>query len=187
MIDVKKITGGYSSKPILESISFEVDKGELFGVIGPNGSGKSTLLKMISHILPFQKGEITIKGKSIRTYNAKEFARLVAVLPQTTTQTFSYTVRETVSLGRYAHQKGLFQSLTESDEAIIQDVMKQTGVDIYENETIDELSGDRKSTRLNSSHVAISYAVFCLKKKKQKRKEALHREHKKRHAKYNRS
>src|SRR5690625_660680 len=144
MIDVKKITGGYSSKPILESISFEVDKGELFGVIGPNGSGKSTLLKMISHILPFQKGEITIKGKSIRTYNAKEFARLIAVLPQTTTQTFSYTVRETVSLGRYAHQKGLFQSLTESDEAIIQDVMKQTGVDIYENETIDELSGGER-------------------------------------------
>src|SRR5437868_9837299 len=32
------------------------------------------------------------------------------------------------------------------------------------------LSGDRKSTRLNSSHVSISYAVFCLKKKKQKRK-----------------
>src|SRR5437870_10466250 len=33
-----------------------------------------------------------------------------------------------------------------------------------------ELSGDRKSTRLNSSHVAISYAVFCLKKKKKKKK-----------------
>src|SRR5690625_4200436 len=144
MIDVKEISGGYSNKPMLKDISFEVDKGELFGVIGPNGSGKSTLLKMISHILPFQKGEITIKGKSIRTYNAKEFARLVAVLPQTTTQTFSYTVRETVSLGRYAHQKGLFQSLTESDEAIIQDVMKQTGVDIYENETIDELSGGER-------------------------------------------
>src|SRR5207253_8656944 len=31
-------------------------------------------------------------------------------------------------------------------------------------------SGDRKSTRLNSSHVAISYAVFCLKKKKKKKK-----------------
>src|SRR5699024_6867094 len=140
MIDVKEITGGYCNKPILKDISFEVDKGDIIGVLGRNGSGKSTLLKMIRQILPFQKGEITIKGKSIRTYNAKEVARLIAVLPQTTTQTFSYTVRETVSLGRYAHQKGLFQSLTESDEAIIQDVMKQTGEDIYDNETIDELS-----------------------------------------------
>src|SRR5690625_5746158 len=40
----------------------------------------------------------------------------------------------------------------------------------YANETIEEIADeveDRKSTRLNSSHVAISYAVFCLKKKKQ--------------------
>src|SRR5205814_9004713 len=34
--------------------------------------------------------------------------------------------------------------------------------------TADQFSGDRKSTRLNSSHLGISYAVFCLKKKKQK-------------------
>src|SRR5690349_22471901 len=37
--------------------------------------------------------------------------------------------------------------------------------------TVSLMSGDRKSTRLNSSHVEISYAVFCLKKKKKKRKE----------------
>src|SRR5207253_8928056 len=36
----------------------------------------------------------------------------------------------------------------------------------YERRTEDQLARDRKSTRLNSSHVAISYAVFCLKKKK---------------------
>src|SRR5690242_21553783 len=35
------------------------------------------------------------------------------------------------------------------------------------------LSGDRKSTRLNSSHMSISYAVFCLKKKKKKKKNLL--------------
>src|SRR5437899_3451399 len=37
--------------------------------------------------------------------------------------------------------------------------------------------GDRKSTRLNSSHLGISYAVFCLKKKKKKKKKELKREH----------
>src|SRR5688572_31502293 len=37
-------------------------------------------------------------------------------------------------------------------------------------EPLDELAGDRKSTRLNSSHSQISYAVFCLKKKKKKKK-----------------
>src|SRR6266496_5630077 len=38
--------------------------------------------------------------------------------------------------------------------------------------------GDRKSTRLNSSHVEISYAVFCLKKKKNNRKKILHKKKK---------
>jgi len=144
MISVKQITGGYFSEPILKNISFKVKKGELFGVIGPNGSGKSTLLKMISHILPIQNGEITIKEKQISTYSTKEFAKLVAVLPQHTTQTFSYSVKETVSLGRYAHQKGVFQTLNEEDESIIEDVMKQTGVDVYKNHSIDELSGGER-------------------------------------------
>src|SRR5207253_11020132 len=39
--------------------------------------------------------------------------------------------------------------------------------------------GDRKSTRLNSSHVAISYAVFCLKKKKKNQSKKLHTKHNK--------
>lgn len=144
MIDVQQISGGYVNESVIKDISFQVKQGELFGVIGPNGSGKTTLLKMISHILPTKQGEITIKDKPINAYHAKEYAQLVAVLPQHTTQTFSYTVKETVSLGRYAHQKGLFQTFTAEDERIIQDVMKQTGVDIYQDEAIDELSGGER-------------------------------------------
>src|SRR5690349_23555417 len=41
------------------------------------------------------------------------------------------------------------------------------GEQLRENQKVKRLYGDRKSTRLNSSHVEISYAVFCLKKKKQ--------------------
>src|SRR5699024_12394405 len=49
-------------------------------------------------------------------------------------------------------------------------LMRVDAVGQYEllGETLDDAAGDRKSTRLNSSHVSISYAVFCLKKKKNK-------------------
>lgn len=144
IIDVDNITGGYNNTFILNNISFQVEKGELFGVIGPNGSGKTTLLKTISRILTAKTGEITIKGKPITAYTTKEFAQLVAVLPQNSAQTFSYTVKETVSLGRYAHQRGLFQSMSEQDEEMIQDVMKQTGVEIYQDVPIDSLSGGER-------------------------------------------
>jgi lipopolysaccharide transport system ATP-binding protein len=46
----------------LDSISFEVKKGESIGIIGPNGSGKSTLLKILAGITKPTKGKITIKG-----------------------------------------------------------------------------------------------------------------------------
>ncbi|GAB3800637.1 adenosylcobinamide amidohydrolase [Virgibacillus kimchii] len=144
MIEVNNISGGYQQAEVLKNITFTVKKGELFGVIGPNGSGKTTLLKTISRILDVKEGEIRIKGKSVSGYSAKSFAQLVAVLPQNSVQTFSYTVKETVSLGRYAHQRGLFQSMTRKDEEMIEEVMKQTGVAAYRDMPIDALSGGER-------------------------------------------
>ncbi|NRD79315.1 adenosylcobinamide amidohydrolase [Bacillus sp. BRMEA1] len=144
MLSVRNVSGGYSSETILNDISFEVEKGELFGILGPNGSGKSTLLKMISGILPFQSGEILIAGKSLKDFHSKQLAKTVAVLSQHFSESFSYTVKETVSLGRYAHQKGWFQTWSDQDENVVQNVMDQTGVSIFQNKYIQELSGGEK-------------------------------------------
>jgi iron complex transport system ATP-binding protein len=144
MLNVQQIAGGYSDEIILKDISFEVQKGELFGILGPNGSGKTTLLKMISGILPFAKGDIFISGKRLQQYNSKQLAQIVAVLSQHSSQSFSYTVKETVSLGRYAHQTGWFQTWGEQDEKIVQRVMKQTGITSLQHKTIQELSGGEK-------------------------------------------
>lgn len=144
MIDVVCASGGYFNKPILQDISFQVKKSEFFGIIGPNGSGKTTLLKMVSHILPVRSGDIKLAGKSITSYTTKDFARLMAVLPQHVAQTFSYTVRETVSLGRYAHQLGWLHSFTEDDARIVENVMVQTGIQHYQDVPLDNLSGGER-------------------------------------------
>jgi lipopolysaccharide transport system ATP-binding protein len=47
----------------LKDVSFEVERGEMLGIIGPNGSGKSTVLKLISRILEPTSGKITVDGK----------------------------------------------------------------------------------------------------------------------------
>ncbi|WP_353949086.1 ATP-binding cassette domain-containing protein [Sporolactobacillus sp. Y61] len=141
MLKLENVSGGYPGNPVLKHVSFAVQKGELFGILGPNGSGKTTLLKMLSGILPYQKGSILVKDRSIRHYTAKELAQLMAVLPQISPQNFSYTVKEVVALGRYPHQKGLLHAWGEEDEAVIQRVMKQTHVKAFENHSIRELSG----------------------------------------------
>ena len=56
---------GYKEQHVLKDISFEVEKGDFFGILGRNGSGKSTLLKMISEIYVPEKGTVTIDGKLV--------------------------------------------------------------------------------------------------------------------------
>lgn len=144
MIKVNKLTGGYAGGEVLKDISFEVEKGELFGILGPNGSGKTTLLKMISGALKANTGSIQLDGRPLGGYSSKELARLMAVLPQHGDQAFPYTVKETVSLGRYAHQKGWLNSWSSEDEEIVQRVMEQTGVARLQGKSIVELSGGEK-------------------------------------------
>ena len=144
MLHVKNLSGGYPGHDILTDISFSVSSGELFGILGPNGSGKTTLLKMISGLLTSKHGEILVQDKPLSTFSSKELARIIAVLPQVSSEVFAYTVRETVSLGRYAHQTGWFQANKSEDEQIVVEAMKMTGVDQFADKLLHELSGGER-------------------------------------------
>lgn len=56
---------GYKEQKVLQDISFQVEKGDFFGIVGRNGSGKSTLLKLISQIYVPDNGEIKVNGKLV--------------------------------------------------------------------------------------------------------------------------
>lgn len=144
MYSLRKINGGYGGKQVIHDVSFEVEKGQLFGILGPNGSGKSTVLKMLSGLIPVTSGEVYLKDQPVQNYNTKEIAKIVAVLPQHAEHSFSYTVKEIVSLGRYAHQSGWFQTWSEDDEEVVQRSMKQTGVQHFAHKNITELSGGER-------------------------------------------
>ncbi|WP_153720811.1 adenosylcobinamide amidohydrolase [Sporosarcina cascadiensis] len=141
MLQVHELSGGYGKEPIVKQVSFHVEKGEILGILGPNGSGKSTLLKIISGILPKQHGTVKIDGQDSATYTQKQFARKVAVLPQLHAHAFSHSVKDTVGLGRYPHQSGIFSSWSEQDEGAVQDAMNYTGITRYADTPIELLSG----------------------------------------------
>ena len=63
LINFMRHKRGYEMQHVLDGISFEIKKGEFFGIVGRNGSGKSTLLKLLAGIYTPTKGSIHVNGK----------------------------------------------------------------------------------------------------------------------------
>ena len=141
MLKVNRLSGGYGEKNIVADIDFTVKEGKMLGILGPNGSGKSTLMKLMSGILEATSGSVVIDGKDLKDYDTKELAKKMAVLPQLHAHAFSHSVRETVSLGRYPHQRGWFSSWTTEDEEAVVAAMDLMDIGRYEHTPIDRMSG----------------------------------------------
>ncbi len=162
MLEIKNLSGGYGDKNIIENVSFEVEKGEMLGILGPNGSGKSTLMKLISGVLPVKEGIITVDEKKITDFPPKELARTMAVLPQLHVHAFSHSVRETVSLGRYPHQSGWFSSWSEEDEQAVVEAMRLMDISHYEKSQIDQLSGGEQQRVFVAQALAQNASILLL-------------------------
>lgn len=65
MLQVEHLTKRFGGFTAVNDVSFEVEQGEILGLIGPNGSGKSTIFNMLAGAFPPTEGSITFEGKSI--------------------------------------------------------------------------------------------------------------------------
>ena len=65
-LEINKLVGGYSQIPVLKDVSFDVQPGELVGLIGLNGAGKSTTLNHVIGLLRPFSGSIKINGLTIQ-------------------------------------------------------------------------------------------------------------------------
>ena len=66
MLKIEHLTKRYGEKTAVDDLSLHIAPGEIYGFIGHNGAGKTTTLKATAGILPFEEGEITVGGLSIR-------------------------------------------------------------------------------------------------------------------------
>jgi len=84
MIKVVGLKKSYGRLEALKSISFEVEKGSVFGFIGRNGAGKTTTMNILTGLIRFNGGKIFIKGKDFLK-NKQELVRSIGYLPETPT------------------------------------------------------------------------------------------------------
>jgi ABC-2 type transport system ATP-binding protein len=81
MVEVNNITKRFNDKLVLDNVSFNINKGEIFGLLGPNGAGKSTLINLMVGLLKLDKGQVIIGGNDISQETIKAKQR-IGLVPQ---------------------------------------------------------------------------------------------------------
>ncbi|UYG17985.1 ABC transporter ATP-binding protein [Brachybacterium huguangmaarense] len=137
------VTLAYQQRVISEALSVDIPDGSFTVIVGPNACGKSTLLRALSRLLSPDAGSIVLDGRAISTYRAKEAARIVGLLPQSSIAPEGITVADLVGRGRYPHQ-GLIRQWSERDREAVEAAMAQTHVADLGRRQVDELSGGQR-------------------------------------------
>jgi iron complex transport system ATP-binding protein len=130
-------------RTILESVSIEVPRGAILGLLGPNGSGKTTLLRMLAGTLTPDRGSVRLDGQPIAALSRRALARRIAVVPQETHSAFDFSVLDIVLMGRYPHL-GPFELEGVNDLQIAREALRATGTDALERRRFATLSGGEK-------------------------------------------
>lgn len=143
ILTVSGVSHRFGASEVLRGIDLELIPGEFIGVIGPNGAGKSTLMRVMAGILPPTSGSVHFRERLLRSWNPKSRARHIAFVSQNPRMDFDFTVKEVVSMGRYAHIKR-FITPSASDLTLVTQSMDRADISHLKERSINELSGGER-------------------------------------------
>jgi ATP-binding cassette subfamily B protein len=100
-VEFKNVTFYYEGgkEPAIENANFEINPGEVVGIIGSSGSGKSTLVKLLMRFYDVTSGEILIDGVNIKELSQKDLRDMISFTPSRPV-IFSGTIEENVRIGK---------------------------------------------------------------------------------------
>ena len=129
-----------AADPAVDRVSLEIVPRRLVAIVGPNGGGKTSLLRALLGAIEPAGGRITLDGRPIAGWPARERARRIGVVSQREEYPFAWKVGEIIAFGRYARLSAL-ASLGPADHAAIERAMSRADVTAFANRRIDTLSG----------------------------------------------
>lgn len=144
-VSFNNVTKEFKNKAVLKGISFNIEAGDIYGLIGENGAGKTTLLKLIVNLLKPTSGNIQVLGKEIKK-DSYDYLRNIGAL-----------IDEPVfykKLTLYENFKVHCEYLGFYDEEKLESVLKRIGLHNKKSKKIKELSFGEKQ------RLAIAYALI---------------------------
>ncbi len=152
---------------VVDGLTFDVEAGEILGIVGPNGSGKTSLLKLLAKVLRPHDGAMALFGRDLGAMPQVDVARTVAFVPQESPQVFSFTVMETVLMGRYPHHQGTRWSAgfgweSAEDLSIAEQALQYTDLTHLAGRSVMDLSGGERQRCMIARALAQEPQVLLL-------------------------
>ena len=135
IIEIKNLTKTYKNKKAIDNLSFQVQEGEIVGLLGPNGSGKSTTINCILSLLKFSEGKIKIFNKTM-TPNSYAIKKQIGVVFQDVSVFDELTVYENLD-----YFCGLYIKEKETRKKYIEDAIELVGLEKFKKYYPKQLSG----------------------------------------------
>ncbi len=133
IVKVQNLTKKYDNKKAVNGISFEVQKGEIFGILGPNGAGKTTTLEMIETLRDIDGGTIIVDGIDV-SRQPQKVKNIIGVQPQS--PAFMDKVKLTEHLEQFAAAYG--------SRVDAKQLLAEVGLTEKASSYVEQLSGGQK-------------------------------------------
>ena len=139
-LSIRDLTVAWHRKPVIWDVGFDVQPGQLVGIVGPNGAGKSTVLKAVMDLVPKASGRIEIYGQ---TY--KQNRHRVGYVPQreSVDWDFPISVQDVVTMGLYG-QIGWCMPVRRKHRDLARQALERVGIGDLAHRQISQLSGGQQ-------------------------------------------
>ncbi|MCL7418972.1 MAG: ATP-binding cassette domain-containing protein [Halalkalicoccus sp.] len=144
MIDIRDVDVRLGGMAVLDSISAHIGEGRFVGLVGPNGAGKSTLLRTVGAVLKPDAGTVLLDGESVRDLSSRAASRRVATVPQDTSLSFDFDVREVVAMGRTPYRSRFRSNADEAGEEAVERALSRTETEEFADRPIGAVSGGER-------------------------------------------
>ncbi|WP_138434269.1 ABC transporter ATP-binding protein [Winogradskyella algicola] len=143
ILKAKNLSIGYKTKKgeavISQNINFELEKGQLIGLVGANGIGKSTLLRTLIKVQPALSGTVLLNDTDLKTISSLDLAKQLSIVLTEALTSKNLSVYELIALGRHPYTNWV-GSLTSKDIEIVENAFKLVNISELRNKKCYELS-----------------------------------------------